>query len=135
MTCFPPSGSYIPLSCKLVQSSTECKTLGMSQNSCQSLVRMRRYASASHALIASMELATIRGPGGLDMVYAHVTLIAFLTLHSMIAPMLIASIATLDLEPGIEQVPRGALATLSTCFYAFLSSCSYMHLQYRSQVA
>ena len=32
------------------------------------------------------------------------------------APMLIAYIATLDLEPGIEQVPRGALVSLSTCF-------------------
>ena len=40
--------------------------------------------------------------------------------------MLIAYIATLDLEPGIEQVPRGALASLSTCFYASLSSCSYI---------
>ena len=73
------------------------------------------------------------GGGGLDMVYVHVTLIAFLTWHSMIAPMLIAYIATLDLEPGIEQVPRGTLASLSTCFYASLSSCSYMHL-YSSSV-
>ena len=32
----------------------------------------------------------------------------------------------LDLEPGIEQVPRGALASLSTSFYASLSSCSYI---------
>ena len=67
------------------------------------------------------------------MVYVHVPLIAFSTLHSMIAPMLIAYIVMLDLEPGIEQVPRGALASLSTCFYAFLSSCSYMHL-YSSSV-
>ena len=37
-------------------SSTECKTLGMSPNFL--LVSMRKYASASHALIASMELAT-----------------------------------------------------------------------------
>ena len=47
--------------------------------------------------------------------------------------MLIAYIATVDLEPGIEQVPRGALDSLITCFYASLSFCSYMHL-YSSSV-
>ena len=45
--------------------------------------------------------------------------------------MLIAYVTMLDLEPGIEQVPRGALASLSTCFYASLSSapvptCTYI---------
>ena len=43
--------------------------------------------------------------------------------------MSIAYITTLDLEPEIEQVPRGALASLSTCFMPLLApvpTCTYI---------